>query len=43
MDGLILCFERIDYQGVERAMHRLDQVTQELVEFEELNLEKIRS
>ena len=43
MDCLILSFERIDYQGVERAMHRLDQVTQELVELEELNLEKIRS
>ena len=43
MDCLILSFERIDYPGVERAMHRLDQVTQELVEFEELNLEKIRN
>lgn len=43
MDCLLLSFERVDYQGVERAMHRLDQATQELVEFEETNLQRVRS
>ena len=42
MDYLILSFERIDFQAVENAMHRLDQATQELVEFEEQSGDRLR-